>query len=84
MQPVISKGKTVLLNLTCVIGIIFLLLVGAFFDVGAPTLVKGHHAPADPHLTAMSCYYGAAIYGGLLAFGLMQNYLHNRNPNQHF
>ncbi|KAI9189649.1 hypothetical protein H9P43_001082 [Blastocladiella emersonii ATCC 22665] len=85
MKAFISETKTALLNVTSVAGIIFMVLLGAFLDAGAPTLTQGHNAPSNPHFVASSCYTAAAIYAGLLVFGLSQSYLHKRNPStQHF
>ncbi|KAI9221265.1 hypothetical protein BC828DRAFT_381437 [Blastocladiella britannica] len=84
MKPVISASNTLMLNLVSVCGILFMVLIGAFYDTGAPTLTLGHAAPPDAGATATSCYKAAIIYVVLLVFGLSQRYLHNRNPAVHF
>ncbi|KNE54757.1 hypothetical protein AMAG_17703 [Allomyces macrogynus ATCC 38327] len=84
MKPLITNGKAVTLSLTSVAGIIFLLILGLLFNSHAPTLVEGHSAPADPAGAASTCFKAAAIYAGLLAFGLWQVAVNKRAATIHF
>ncbi|KAL1922082.1 uncharacterized protein VTP21DRAFT_10724 [Calcarisporiella thermophila] len=56
-------------SILSVMGIIFLLALGALFDAGA--LTHSTEDPDDPHAVARNCYTAAGVYGVVLVICLI-------------
>ncbi|ORX90703.1 hypothetical protein K493DRAFT_272744 [Basidiobolus meristosporus CBS 931.73] len=65
-------------SILSVIGIIFLVVLGALFKIEVHELTEGDKAPKDPQAVALGCFVAAGIYAAFLALSLCQTWLHKK------